>query len=597
MSFKPVEVLRTFDGGLNTKDFAENLEKNQSPYLRNVDFTSRTIRKAAGYTVFGTDFTTDVGFFLYNHKTIVDTDEVLIKTTGTQIRFYDEVSEVWQLLSSSTFTANKRWWAASFNGYMYGGNGTDNFVRWRGSSWGKLQNSVLAGAATIDLQAGEGARFAAAGSGLIEGDTFAWTGVSTDQLTGVTGLTSGHAAGARVITELDSSTYSAAPKGSVGAFYKNRILVRDDANPTTLYHSKLADNTTPQDDLANFTIAGSGSGDAGFFIFPAEILGVKTFITGSSTPVFVVACSDGILYSAEVTDTGGATVQTYNPIKVIGGDLVGKQMLTTTENDIVLIDTFNTIRTYGYEGTDSPLKSKRLSDIIEPTMTVADFTDGFVEFFNRRLFFQGKVNDAAANNYTVVKDTNPDAFTIYDHWQINAVAEFKNNFYGLSSLNQSVYKLFTGLNANGNVIASEYTTPQLNFGAPLILKMLRKIRISGFITSACNLYFDVYFDETDTPITFLINGDNTNIVIPLENVAVGTVVFSQGVFGGGLPGGQTKRRFFAELSLPTLQHFFTSYVRIRNNEKDVDFELDKLLFFADGSDQDLIKPSYILSQS
>lgn len=597
MSFKPVEILRTFDGGLNTKDFAENLEKNQSPYLRNVDFTARTIRKAAGYTVFGIDYTTDVGFFLYNHKTIVDTDEVLIKTTGTQIRFYDEVSLTWQQLSSATFTANKRWWAASFNGYMYGGNGTDNFVRWRGSAWGKLQNAVLAAATTIELEAGQGARFGATGSGLIEGDTFAWTGVSTDTLTGVTGLTSGHSAGARVITELDSSTYSTAPKGSVGAFYKNRMFVRDDDNPTTLYHSKLADNTAPQDDLANFTILGSGSGDAGFFIFPAEILGVKTFITGSNTPVFVVACSDGILYSAEVTDTGGATVQTSSPIKVIGGDLVGKQMLTTTENDIVLVDTFNTIRTYGYEGADSPLRSKRLSDIIEPTMAEVDFTDGFVEFHNRRMFLQGKANDSAANNYTVVKDTNPDAFTIYDYWQLNAVAEWKNNFYGLSSLNQEVYKLFTGLSANDDVIASEYTTPQLNFGAPLILKMLRRIRISGFITSGCNLYFDVYFDENETPFRFLINGDNTSIVIPIDNVAVGTVVFSQGVFGGGLPGGQSKRRFFAELSMPTLQHFYTTYVRITNNEKDVDFELDKLLFYADGSDQDLIKPSYILSQS
>jgi len=196
----------------------------------------------------------------------------------------------------------------------------------------------------------------------------------------------------------------------------------------------------------------------------------------------------------------------------------------------------------------------------------------------------------------VVKDTNPNAFTIYDHWQLNAVTEFKNNFYGLSSLDQKVYRLFYGLSANGNVIASEYNTSQLNFGAPLILKTLRRIRLSGFITSGCNLYFKVYFDENETPFTFLINGDNTNIVIPLENVAIGTVVFGRSVFNGGLPEGQEKRRFYAELSLPTLQHFFTTYVKITNNEKDVDFSLDKMLFYVEGSDKDLIKPSYILSQ-
>jgi hypothetical protein len=596
MAFEPFEILQTFDGGLNTKDFPENLRSNESPYLRNIDFRARTVRKASGYTLFGTDSSTDVGFFLYNHRVIVDSDEVLVKTTGTQLKFYDDITSTWHLLTSDTFTAGLRWWGASFNGYFYGCNGTDSFVRWR-NSWSTLNGAVLAGATTIDLAAGTGARFANSGSGLIESDTFAWTGRTTDQLTGVTGLTSNHVDGSRVIVAADATTYTANPRGSIGAFFQNRIFTRDDTRPNFVYHTVLADNTNPQDDLANFTIAGSGAGDAGFFIFPADVLGLKLYVTGTNQPILVAACSDGILYSMAVTDTGGATVQTYTAIKVIGGDLVARNMMITTENDLVLVDSFNTIRSLSYDGQNTPLNSTRISDKIEPTMTEADFRDGYMEYFNRRIFIIGKTNDAAQNNYTIFKDTNPDAFGVYDHWQLNAIAEHNNAFYGISSLTSDVYRLFNGLNANGDVISSVYSTKQINFDVPMCLKVSDMMYISGFITSNCNIIVRIFFDEQGEAFSFTINGDNSGIVDGIGNTAIGTVVFGQGVFGGGLPDGVEKKRFFANLVFPARPYFQTMSIQIENTESDVDFELDSIKVFVEKSDDKLTYPQKILAQS
>jgi len=594
MAFEPFEIIQNFDGGLNTKDFPENLKPNESPYVRNIDYRAKTIRKAAGYTLFGTDASTDIGFFLYNHRLIVDSDEALIKTTGTQLKFHDEVTDDWHLISSTTFTANLRWWAASFNGYMYGGNGTDTFIRWR-NSWSLSVNPLTAASTTIELTPGTGGRFGNTGSGLIESDTFAWTGRTVDQLTGVTGITSNHAAGSRVIVEVDTTTYTANPRGSVGGFYQNRIWVRDDANPTTVYHSKLADNSAPQDDLANFTIAGSGAGDAGFVIFPAEVLGLKTYITGTNQPIFVAACSDGILYALNVTDTGGATVQTATPIKVIGGDLIARNMITTTENDLLLVDSFNTIRSLSYDGRDTPLNSTRISDKIEPTMQEIDFTDGFMEYFNRRAFFIGKVNDSASNNFTIFKDTNPDAFGAYDHWQLNALTEHKNAFFGLSSLTSDTYRLFDGLNANGAVISSVYSTGQKNFRAPLCQKITNMMFLSGFITSNCNLIVKIFLDNESVPYTFIINGDDGNIVETVGNVAIGTVVFGKGVFGGGLPEGVEKKAFFANIIYPTYKYFRTLTVQFENSEKDVDFEIQSAKLFVDKKDDKLVQPAKVLS--
>ena len=53
-----------------------------------------------------------------------------------------------------------------------------------------LDGAVSAGATTVNLTVGSS--FSSAGSGNIDGDSFSWTGKSTNQLTGVTGLSADH---------------------------------------------------------------------------------------------------------------------------------------------------------------------------------------------------------------------------------------------------------------------------------------------------------------------------------------------------------------------------------------------------------------------
>ena len=59
-----------------------------------------------------------------------------------------------------------------------------------------LNGAVAAGATTITLTSGTD--FASAGSGNIDGDSFAWTGKSSNDLTGVTGVSFDHADGVSV---------------------------------------------------------------------------------------------------------------------------------------------------------------------------------------------------------------------------------------------------------------------------------------------------------------------------------------------------------------------------------------------------------------
>ena len=54
-----------------------------------------------------------------------------------------------------------------------------------------LDGATAAGATTVNLTSGTA--FGSSGNGNIDGDSFAWTGKSTNQLTGVTGLSADHA--------------------------------------------------------------------------------------------------------------------------------------------------------------------------------------------------------------------------------------------------------------------------------------------------------------------------------------------------------------------------------------------------------------------
>lgn len=597
MPFRPVRVYRDFSGGAKTDDYPNKIQPKFSPNPRGVEFFGTSVKRAPGFTEFGTEpDATDIGKTLFNHRILSDT-EVLIKTIGTKVKFYDSISGNFYPISSATFTNLKRWWFATFNGYLFGGNGTENFCRWRGSAWSTLASGISSGAATIDLATGEGARFPNSGSGLIEGDTFSWSGKSTDQLTGVTGVGSSHAAGARVIMEMDSSTYSSNPKGSVGLFFRNRIFVRDDAARNFLYFSKLADNTTPEDDLANFTIAGSGSGDAGFIILPAPILGAKVFITGGNEPVNVVFCADGISYSITVSDAGGATVGAAVPFKVLGNDLAGQEMVAVTENDLVVVDDKGNMRGLGYGEQSTTLKTIRLSDNIFPSMETFDFSDGVLRYVNRTIYAVGKQNDSGTNNLAVIKDTSPDAFGFYDHWSVNDLVEWQNELYGLSAINGKVYKMNSGYNADDHIYSTSFPCIQDDFEAPEVLKQLNMIRIFGYITTNGELTFKLYLDETEIPFAFTIAGNNTNIATSLPGVAVGTVVFGQGVLGGALPGSLQRRSFRATLLMRNIPYFYLAQLLMTNLQKDVDFTLNEVLLFADKADPELDFTEKYLAQN
>lgn len=128
-------IIKDFSGGWNTK-WALNsaqLTENQSPYLKNVDYTSRfAFTKRRGYTIVG-----DTGVGLGSIKSLYtfvkrDGTEVLMRTTGTKVQSL--VADVWTDISGATgMTADLRFTFETYKDTVYFCNGTDNFMSWTGT--------------------------------------------------------------------------------------------------------------------------------------------------------------------------------------------------------------------------------------------------------------------------------------------------------------------------------------------------------------------------------------------------------------------------------------------------------------------------------
>lgn len=560
-----------------------------------MDFVANSMQRALGYTLFGSDTDNSLtGKTLYTHSILVGQD-VLVKQIGTSLFFYDDTDNAWYLLTDATFTTGLRWSFATFNGYLYGDDGVDNWIFWHGSARSTLNGDILAGATSITLATGQGARFDASGDVMIENDKITYGSIVGDVLTTCSGVSSNHSSGKTVVQKLDSTTYSGLTKARQIAFFRNRLYAVDYATPNFLRHSKLADNTNPETDIINFTVAGSGTGDAGFGIAPDEIVSIKPIITGNQTSVLAVLCKDGVVYAFVVTDGASTTTNTFIPMRTMNSYPAAPHLVCVAENDLVFIDQHGSFRTLSQGDVNTAVQVTLLSDAIKPSLDAMDFSDGAIKYHNRKLYGTGMSPDASSNDLTFYRDATYGSWGAYSHWDVIDYAIYNDELMALSAVTGEVWKLNDGYNANDLTYYSEMVTRDQDFGLALQYKSGLKVRMAGFITSNCPAYIDFFFDNSASPLTYLISGDSTDIVGNEPNVAVGSVVFGSGVMGGGLPGGVVRRDFIAELLFNDIQTFFKFSMRIRIDSQDVDFELTDAVVYAREESEELWLPAQTLA--
>jgi len=609
MSFKDVLLITDLTGGINSKQRATKIQDKQLVSMTGFDFDANSLRRAKGYTKLGTeDDSTLTGKTLYKHESFTGAD-MLIKTIGTFIKYYDTVDNEWYKATLSTFTTGKKWTFTTFNGYLSGNNGTDNWVFWNTYAISTLASEITVASTTIDLATGTGdLRFPSSGTVIIQGDEIAFSGRTADQLTGVTGVSATHPAGKTVVLVLDASTYSSLEKAKEGkhtsAIYKNRRFYISGVNPRKILFSKLADNTNPETDMMNFAVAGSGAGDAGFNFAPDEMVSMTEYTNSNEDSVLAVTCKNGKIYAFSVTDDTSTTTSTFKTIKTMSSFPINSSMVAIAENDLSFVDQFGHCRTLSYGDVNNPLQVQTISFFIEPSLEATYWDDGCIQYHNRKLYIGGASLENGTNDIYYYHDANYQAWGAYAHWDVIDLAEYNAELYGLSAVTGDVFKLNNSYavysdSADDNYegdYSSEAVTKEYTFEQPHKYKQALLLRMDGFITSNAPVYLDLFIDGGLFG-TWLIDGNNTEILGTIPNVAVGTIVFGQGVFGGGIPSGTTRKEFVAELALPELKNFLKCQLRLRMSGRNIDFEMTNLSIWAKEMGNELWLKNKIIIQS
>lgn len=119
-------------------------------------------------------------------------------------------------------------------------NRTDSFLKITVSTIA----SVSVAGSTLDLRTGDGADFAASGTVYVRGIAVTYSGKSTNQLTGCSGLTAAMAAG-DIVTQ--TTAYASNPKGTcMGELEGSALIGGVSADATGLYWSEPSSNAEPE---------------------------------------------------------------------------------------------------------------------------------------------------------------------------------------------------------------------------------------------------------------------------------------------------------------------------------------------------------------
>lgn len=579
-SFDDKVKIREFDGGINTKQRKNKIDKNQQSSLINMDFSANSARRAKGYERLASadDDVDKSGKSLYKH-TILDGQEVLIKVIGGIIKYLDEVDDKWYRIIDKTYSKRKRWAFETFNGYLYTNNGEDNWIRWNGSARSRNQNKLDSNSTKIELKSGHGSRFPGSGTVLIQGLEIDYSSKNGDELEGIN-INQTIETGNTVILQADDS-FDSVPKAKDLAYHNARMYMIEEDNSNIVRHSKLADNKNPEDDLIDFNIAGSGTGDAGFGILPDKAISLKEYIEGGDSSILAVLVKNGVGYSFSVTDSGNTTTNNFIPLRTMNTYPAARQMAIIAENDIAIADNVGHIRALGYGDINTPLQVRSISEEIEPSIESIDFSVGDMVYYKRKLYVAGANKTTDVPDTVFFRDAQYESWGLYDHWDVISFAEYKDKLVGLSTIDGKVWELEKGYSADGKPYSSEMVTKEFDFKRPHVFKEAIQLRLTGLITETTKAKFEVFFDNENDPTTFIIDGSKDKIILSSDpNVAIGNVVFGEAVYGGGLPGGTSRREFYGQAVLNSNDPFLKTSLKIRLDGSSIDFELNDLSMFV-----------------
>ena len=483
---------------------------------------------------------------------------LIVCNFNTVAEWFDRVNEEWHTILSGLTSDKRISWApynkslmqltdagtATVADNLVFGNGEEQIRFWGGAA-STLASPVTSASTEIDVPAGEGVSWPASGDGLLEGtDTFSWTGRTTDQLTGVTGITSNHATGAELIQIVTAAAVDL-PRGNIMHSSMGKIVMSKDNN-IRVYYSATNDTL----DTSLFT-SGNNFGDPGFEDF-TEGNGAVQAINGRSGKWYVWKQRGIFPFFETVFSATSSTSnkQIKRDFTVEGEDqgVASPLALTTGDNGLdYFISPRGQIRSFNGQDIRS------LTNAILPSIKNFVTTEAAIGYDPKENLIYASMrglnaggNPVSSNDTTIVYDATRQAISIWKGKNISCYAYDPQDRKMLAgdAVNPNVLEMNIAGTFSDDIgeeervpVQASATTKRFNFALPTQEKQLPLYFVQGWILPTANI--DLIFQTNDGGVKKRekksLTGKTTNpYVFTRPANSFGTFEFSKMAFGNEL---------------------------------------------------------------
>ena len=357
--------------------------------------------------------------------------------------------------------------------------------------------------------------------------------------------------------------YAGAPKATILCVAYLKVFAAGvAAQPQRLYYSDTGS-------FSSFAGGSSGSTD-----FPGRIMSAISYYNRDGLEAVQVFLSNGQLYEFGF-DSAGA------PYKHIIRQSVGAVSHRATrqlENYNFVVDIFQAVRGIGYEENQADVRASSRSILVEDYLKTLTVNNSCAEYAFRNYLLAAQDPDGSTNNVEIIYDELYNSWRLYSGHQVNQYTIYQNKITFACATDLNVYqydstKYQDAIGSSYAPIYCRYDTRALDFEDPVREKHVRYIKISGFISTGCEITVKGYTEDSIlSPVfTKTIDGDGDyvqdSVVYPWGAAAWACNPFA------GLGGNSSTiqvRPFWVALMVSSI-NFNDLRLSFENYQADVDF--------------------------
>lgn len=381
-------------------------------------------------------------------------------------------------------------WNTSSEDRTYMCNGVEAYIKFL-----CITNYVVSNTATT-VTLNDASDFPSAGDVIIDGVVYAYSGKSTNTLTGLVGVPALTAGEGVAISPTNPSIATAPPRSNVLIAHASRLWV---GKNSTMAYSKTGD---PEDFGAATPRV---PGDGGIEDFPEGGGDITGF--ASRDELLIVMKNDIIrTFQFDQKDISTNEIPVSRPLGFSSN--IGPRSFSSVTT--LLKEVFYTSRRYGLRqltqtinaaanSSNPALDIVPLTDAILPITKGLDFGDGVSAAFDEKILAACKSDPLnTGNDLIVVYDFRVKGIVLYRGWNVGGFYEYNGDLYYGSSTEPNCFKCFDGYSDDGGPLEIIYKTKRWNYGAPAMRKSTPLIFINGRIADGTDIEVVTDLDEDGT---------------------------------------------------------------------------------------------------